>query len=279
MALAGKLAVVQRFQSRHLLRLLRSEVQASGDRFHVSIHRADAPPSKGSGERALRQKMGWFRHSGAGGMMYLRPKSTVLHHRYQTISGRQEYRRVTEHLHLPWTEQVPCAFRRVVSRSTHHIPADDSMTHGPQHPRSKQPHQHQCPPTGDASTVNVSIVHCETQPYGTLAVPLYPETPYRPHRRRAGPQGDRALLAPEERREMNDYETKMQAAERVGRKARHQKTRSANVPVMQDAAARLRTVGRLACLHTHVFMTAILLCIASWFSTTSCPAPCGARCL
>lgn len=46
-------------------------------------------------------------------------------------------------------------------------------------------------------------------------------------RRRAGPQGDRALLAPEERRDMNDYETKMQTAERVGRKARHQKTRSA----------------------------------------------------
>ncbi|CAM9963077.1 unnamed protein product [Pylaiella littoralis] len=47
---------------------------------------------------------------------------------------------------------------------------------------------------------------------------------------RAGPQGDRALLAPEERREMNDYETKMQAAERVGRKAEHQKTRQANDP-------------------------------------------------
>ncbi|CBN80161.1 expressed unknown protein [Ectocarpus siliculosus] len=42
---------------------------------------------------------------------------------------------------------------------------------------------------------------------------------------RAGPQGDRALLAPEERREINDYDTKMQNAERVGRKARHQKTR------------------------------------------------------
>lgn len=59
-------------------------------------------------------------------------------------------------------------------------------------------------------------------------------SPPRPHvssgvfyRRRAGPQGDRALLAPEERRDMNDYETKMQTAERVGRKARHQKTRSA----------------------------------------------------
>lgn len=44
---------------------------------------------------------------------------------------------------------------------------------------------------------------------------------------RAGPQGDRALLTPGERREINDYETKMQTAERVGRKARHQKTRSA----------------------------------------------------
>ncbi|CAM9446563.1 unnamed protein product [Scytosiphon promiscuus] len=42
---------------------------------------------------------------------------------------------------------------------------------------------------------------------------------------RAGPQGDQFLLVPEERREINEYETKMQAAERVGRKARHQKTR------------------------------------------------------
>ena len=43
--------------------------------------------------------------------------------------------------------------------------------------------------------------------------------------RRAGPQGDGALLTPEERRLINDYETKMQSAVRVGRKARHQKTR------------------------------------------------------
>eukprot|EP00904_Undaria_pinnatifida_P000890 jgi/Undpi1/10801/HiC_scaffold_3.g01330.m1 len=42
---------------------------------------------------------------------------------------------------------------------------------------------------------------------------------------RAGPQGDGALLTPEERRLINNYETKMQSALRVGRKARHQKTR------------------------------------------------------
>lgn len=39
-------------------------------------------------------------------------------------------------------------------------------------------------------------------------------------------------MAPEERREMNDYETKMQTAERVGRKARHQKTRCAKLPLI-----------------------------------------------
>lgn len=43
-------------------------------------------------------------------------------------------------------------------------------------------------------------------------------------------QGDGALLTPEERRQMNDYEAKMQNAMRVGRKARHQKTRLIYTP-------------------------------------------------
>lgn len=43
--------------------------------------------------------------------------------------------------------------------------------------------------------------------------------------RRAGQQGDGALLTPEERRKMNDYETKTKLADRVARKAQYQKTR------------------------------------------------------
>ena len=43
--------------------------------------------------------------------------------------------------------------------------------------------------------------------------------------RRAGQQGDGALLTPKERRQMNDYEVKMQDATRVARKAWSQKMR------------------------------------------------------
>lgn len=42
---------------------------------------------------------------------------------------------------------------------------------------------------------------------------------------RAGHHGDMALLTPEERRQINEYETKMQRAVRLCRKARDQKAR------------------------------------------------------
>lgn len=65
--------------------------------------------------------------------------------------------------------------------------------------------------------------------------------------RRAGPQGDNALLTPEERRQINEYETKMQSAMRLGRKAQHQKTR-------QEETSRIMYTSRFFFLRSCICM-------------------------